>query len=168
MPPSAVGSFDTTRPALATSSSSALSSDNSDSSSSSSKQQAGRQWCVYVVAGRQQCHARAPACLIITLCIARTSGTLHSLASSSSLKPFCMAPAETGSRGLPDSVYPSPDSATLAGSTLPRRHSLMKWRCAWLLTASASLVASSSAHAWASKQRRARHRRLLQQRQGLS
>ena len=79
-----------------------------------------------------------------------------------------MAPAETGSKGLPDSVYPLPDSATLAGSTLPRRHSLMKWRCAWLLTASASLVASNSAHAWVSQHRRARHKPLLQQRQGLS
>mmetsp|Transcript_38421 Transcript_38421/g.113960 ORF Transcript_38421/g.113960 Transcript_38421/m.113960 type:complete len:401 (+) Transcript_38421:429-1631(+) len=51
-------------------------------------------------------------------------------------KPFCSAPAELGSSGQPDNVYPGPDAATLAGSPCPDMASLMKWRCAWDLTAS--------------------------------
>ena len=44
----------------------------------------------------------------------------------STLKPYCFAAEELGSRGLPERVYPSPVSLTFAGKGLPWRQSLMK------------------------------------------
>ena len=49
------------------------------------------------------------------------------LLSVSGLKPYCLAVAELGSSGLPDSVYPSPDAAMVRGRALPCRHSLMTY-----------------------------------------
>mmetsp|Transcript_10046 Transcript_10046/g.26924 ORF Transcript_10046/g.26924 Transcript_10046/m.26924 type:complete len:521 (+) Transcript_10046:636-2198(+) len=64
----------------------------------------------------------------------------------SGLNPYARAAALLGSSGFPLSVYPSPLSATLAGSGFPCRHSLMKCFCAWLVNALLSLVCMCSAH----------------------
>ena len=84
------------------------------------------------------------------------SGAAPPVASVDSLKPYCFAAAEFGSRGLPDSVYPSPVSATFFGRGLPCRQSLMKCFCAWLVNARWSRVPTRAAHARQSGGRAAR------------
>ena len=67
------------------------------------------------------------------------------------MKPYCFAAAELGSRGFPERVYPSPDSATFLGRGFPCKQSRMKYFCAWLVKARWSLVPTCAAHFFQSR-----------------
>ena len=69
----------------------------------------------------------------------------------SARNPYCLAAAELGSSGFPDSVYPSPLSATFLGKGLPWRHILMNHFCAWDVNARWSRVPTCSAHFFQSR-----------------